>query len=138
MKKFIAIGLVAMVAGIALVAASGDAKEELISMDKKWGVAGIKGDKATLTEILADDLIGVDGSGTSGKAEALAAPGPDDPNAPYEPTDFQVLMLGESAAVMTHKVEGSTSLHVWAKRDGKWQVVATASVPMDDSPSTDR
>jgi hypothetical protein len=138
MKRIIAIGLMAVVAGVALVAASGDAKEELIALDKKWGVAGMKADKATLETIYADDVLGVDGSGVTGKAENVAAPGNDDPNAKYEPTDFKVNMISEDVAVMTHGAEGHTSLHVWAKRDGKWQVVATASVPTADSPSTDR
>ncbi len=138
MKRFIVIGLVAVVAGVALVAASGDAKDELIALDKKWGVAGTTADKATLETIYADDVLAVDGSGVTGKAEAVAAPGNDDPAAKYEPTDFKVNMISEDVAVMTHAVEGSTSLHVWAKRDGNWVVVATAGVPTSDSPSTDR
>ena len=138
MKRFIVIGLVAVVAGVALVAASGDAKDELIALDKKWGVAGMTADKATLETIYADDVLAVDGSGVTGKAEAVADAGNDDPNAKYEPTDFKVNMISEDVAVMTHAVEGSTSLHVWAKRDGNWVVVATASVPTSDSPSTDR
>ncbi len=136
MKRFIVIGLVAVVAGVALVAA--EHKDELIALDKKWGVAGMKADKATLGAIYADDVIVVGGSGVSGKAEAVAASGTDDPDAKYEPTDFKVNMLSKDVAVMTHAVEGSTSLHVWAKRDGNWVVVATASVPKSDSPSTDR
>ena len=35
MKRFIVIGLVAVVAGVALVAASHDATDELIGLDKK-------------------------------------------------------------------------------------------------------
>ena len=138
MKRFIVIGLVAVVAGVALVAASGDAKDELIALDKKWGVAGTTADKATLETIYADDVLVVDGSGVTGKAEAVAAPGNDDPDAKYEPTDFKVNMISEGVAVMTHAVEGSTSLHVWAKRDGNWVVVATAAVSTSDSSSTDR
>jgi ketosteroid isomerase-like protein len=138
MKGFIVIGLVAVVAGVALVAASGDAKDELIALDKKWGVAGTTADKATLETIYADDVLVVDGSGVTGKAEAVAAAGNDDPDAKYEPTDFKVNMISEGVAVMTHAVEGSTSLHVWAKRDGNWVVVATAAVSTSDSSSTDR
>ena len=120
------------------MAASGDAKDELIALDKKWGVAGTTADKATLETIYADDVLVVDGSGVTGKAEAVATPGNDDPDAKYEPTDFKVNMISEGVAVMTHAVEGSTSLHVWAKRDGNWVVVATAAVSTSDSSSTDR
>ncbi len=138
MKRFIVIGLVAVVAGVVLVAAEHHEKDELIALDKKWGVAGMKADKATLGAIYADDVIVVGGSGVSGKAEAVADSGTDDPDAKYEPTDFKVNMLSKEIAVMTHQIEDSTSLHVWAKRDGNWVVVATASVPKSDSPSTDR
>jgi len=139
MKRFIVIGLMAVVAGVALVAASGDAKDELIALDKKWGKANIAGDKATLGMIYADDVMIVAGDGIVGKADAVeAADGADDPNAPYTAGDYKVMSLGDDAAVMTHTAEGHNSLHVWAKRDGKWQVVATAGVPADDSPSTDR
>ena len=138
MKRFIAIGLVAVVAGVALVAAEHHEKDELIALDKKWGVAGMKADRDTLNAIYADDVLVVSGSGVSGKAEAVGAPGSDDPNAKYEPTDFKVNMISKDVAVMTHAVEGSTSLHVWANRDGNWVVVATAAVPTSDSPSTDR
>ena len=98
----------------------------------------MKADKATLETIYADDVLDVTAQGVIGKAEAIAAPGSDDPNAKYEPTDFKVSMISEDVAVMTHAVEGSTSLHVWAKQDGNWVVVATAAVPKSDSPSTDR
>lgn len=138
MKRFIVIGLVAVVAGVALVAASHDAKDELIELDKKWGAAARTADKATLETILADDVLAMDESGVTGKAEAVAAAGNDDPDAKYEPTDFKVNMISEDVAVMTHAVEGGLSLHVWAKRDGNWVVVATAAVSTSDSSSTDR
>ena len=138
MKRFVAIGLVAVIAGVALVAAEHHEKDELIALDKKWGVAGTTGDKATLEAIYADDVLDVTAQGVIGKAEAVSAPGADDANAKYEPTDFKVNMISEDVAVMTHAVEGSTSLHVWAKRDGSWVVVGTAAVPTSDSPSTDR
>ncbi len=138
MKRFIVIGLVAVVAGVALVSASGDAKDELIGLDKKWGSAAMKADKATLEAIYADDVLDATAEGVIGKAEAVSAAEVDDANATYEPTDFKVNMITKDVAVMTHSVEGSTSLHVWAKRDGNWVVVGTAAVPMADSPSTDR
>ncbi|HZJ46640.1 MAG TPA: hypothetical protein VFD63_22890, partial [Pyrinomonadaceae bacterium] len=40
------------------VAASPSAEQELISLDKSWGEAGLRGDSAVLERILADDFIG--------------------------------------------------------------------------------
>ena len=36
-----------------------DAKDDLISLDKEWGVANLKADKGKLNQIYADDMISV-------------------------------------------------------------------------------
>ena len=41
--------------------------------------------------------------------------------------------FGKDLAIMTHGTKGKDphhSMHVWARRDGQWQVVATSSTPV--------
>ena len=121
-----------MVAGAAVLATPLQEHDALIALDKQWGEAGMKGDTATLGTILADDVVSVDGTGAMGKAETIAAnEAVDDPNASYEVGDYEVKLLDDETAVMTHSTPDHYSLHVWAKRGGNWQVVATASVPRE-------
>lgn len=128
-----------LVAPLALAFAASDASEELIKLDKKWGEANLKGDKAFVGKILADDLMGISPQGMTSKASTLEGMEPTGETA-YNASDFKVMMLGDDTAVMTHSVGVSDqtygSLHVWVKRDGMWKVVATANVPVE-SPSTD-
>jgi len=132
MKSLYAFALLAAVTGAAVVAAPLQDQDALIALDKQWGEAAMKDDKAALGTILADDVVTVDGTGTTGKAETIASNEPvDDPNASYEVSDFQVSFLGDETAVMTHSTPDHYSLHVWAKRGGNWQVVAPASVPRE-------
>jgi len=54
------------------VAASPSAEQELISLDKSWGEAGLRGDSAVLERILADDFIGNSPTGVATKAQNIA------------------------------------------------------------------
>lgn len=108
--------------------------EELIALDKQWGEAGMHGDTATVAALLADNLVAVDGSGVSGKAEQLADNEPAPEGATYDAGDYRIMYLNDDTAVMTHSVAGDQahySLHVWTRKDGKWQVTATATVAED-------
>lgn len=129
-----------LVAPMALAFAAQSAHDELVEMDKQWGEANLKGDTATLESILADDLMGVTPSGMTSKAQMLEAIEPSEETT-YTASDYKVMMLGPDTAVMSHRGGGSDepygSLHVWAKRDGTWQVVATANVPIQSSSTND-
>ena len=49
--------------------------------------------------------------------------------------EYQVRFLDDETAVMTHRASAPDphwSMHVWAKRDGAWQVVATMSTPIEE------
>jgi hypothetical protein len=137
MKKWWTVLLV--VVPLAMAFAYSDATDELIKLDTKWGEANLKGDKAFVGKILADDLMGISPQGMTSKAMILEGMEPTGETT-YNATDFKVMMLGEDTAVMTHGVKVSEgtygSLHVWVKRDGMWKVVATANVPVE-SPTTD-
>ena len=55
---------------------------------------------------------------------------------PYVAGDYAVEFLDTDTAVMVHSAGTGEdlhwSLHVWKKSGGKWQVVATASIPSGD------
>jgi hypothetical protein len=132
MKRLYALTLPAVVVAAFVMAAPLQDQDALIALDRQWGEAGMKGDKAALGKLVADDAVLVDGTGIMGKAEGIAAnEAADDPNASYEAGDYQVKLLGPETAIMTHSTVDHYSLHVWAKRGGTWLVVATASVPRE-------
>ena len=126
---------------IAFAFALQDVKQELIELDKKWGEANLKGDKTTLDGLLADDLMSLSPEGVGGKAQVMDITAAPDVTS-YDADEYKVMMLGDDTAVMTHRVGAGTeeafrSLHVWAKQDGKWKVVATTAVPVEGSPTSE-
>ena len=132
MKRVYALALLAAVAAAVAMAAPLQDEQALIALDKQWGEAGMKGDKAGTGKLVADDAVDVETNGILTKAQSLAALEPaDDPNAIYEASDYRVKSLSADIAVMTHSTTDHYSLHVWQKRGGAWLVVATASVPRE-------
>ena len=113
--------------------ASADDTADLIAQDKAWGAAGTKGDTDAVAKLLADDLVSVNEGGVRGKQAELADTQPAPAGAQYEPTDYKVTFLNADTAVMTHGTKGEDahhSLHVWSRKGGQWQVVATSSTPV--------
>jgi ketosteroid isomerase-like protein len=112
-------------------------ESELISLDKSLAAAEAKGDVAAVGQILADDYVFTDQTGrTGGKAETLenirARTAPH--RGSIAADNYSVRLFGETA-VMTHMsrvksaddadaFETLQSLHVWLKRNGRWQIVA--------------
>ena len=124
MKKLL---LVVLLVAASLALAS-DTKDDLIALDKEWGAANLKADKAALGRIYADDMMAVTPEGVFTKSQMLdnvqAADSTD-----YVTSDYEVKMLGTDRAIMSHKGDGYRSLHVFENRDGRWQVIATATIP---------
>jgi hypothetical protein len=127
------------------VATTPNAEQELISLDKSWGEAGLKGDSAVLERILADDFIGNSPTGVATKAQNIAEAktnAPNITNATYVADEYTVRFLDPNTAVMTHRAvekglnkgkeynDQHRSMHVWVKRDGRWQVVASQATPI--------
>jgi hypothetical protein len=127
------------------VATTPSAEQELITLDKSWGEAGLKGDSAVLETILADDFIGNSPTGVATKAQNIAEAktnAPDITNATYVADEYTVRFLDPNTAVMTHRAvekglnkgkeynDQHRSMHVWVKRDGRWQVVASQATPI--------
>jgi hypothetical protein len=112
--------------------AMADDTADLIAQDKAWGAAGIKGDTATVAKLLADNVVSVTENGVRDKQGEIADAEPEPAGTRYEPTDYKVTFLNPDTAVMTHGTKGEDahySLHVWSRKGGQWQVVATSTTP---------
>jgi len=112
---------------------SADDTADLIAIDKEWGASGMKGDTNAVAKILADGLVSVSENGVTDKKGELANNEPAPAGAKYEPTDYKVTFLNADTALMTHGTKGDEahySMHVWSRKGGKWQVVATATTPV--------
>ena len=134
MKRMIWVALTGMLlAGFGAIA-SADDKADLIERDKAWGAAGTKGDAEAVAKILADNLVSVSNKGVTDKKGELAANEPAPAGTQYEPTDFTVTFLDKDTAIMTHGTKGADahySMHVWSRKSGQWQVVATSTTPVE-------
>lgn len=113
--------------------ANADESDTLIKLDKVWGEAA---GPADLEPLLADKILALGTDGVGSKAEMLEAAADDGaPAGPYVAGDYQVRFLSDDIAVMVHSAGGPEphwSMHVWQKHDGKWQVAATATVPVEE------
>ncbi len=112
--------------------ANADESDELVQLDKEWGEA--EGPEA-LEALLADNILALGLEGVGSKSQMLEAAASDDaPTGPYVAGDYEVRFLSEDVAVMVHSAsepDRHWSMHVWQKRDGKWQVAAPATVPIE-------
>jgi hypothetical protein len=127
-----------ILAGVLLAAfgatASADDTADLIAQDMAWGAAGTKGDTAAVSKLLADNLVSVSPQGVTDKKGELADTTPAPAGTKYEPTDYKVMFLDKDTAVMTHGTKGEDahySLHVWSRKTGHWQVVASSATPVE-------
>jgi hypothetical protein len=110
-----------------------DDQADLIARDKAWGAAGVKGDREAVAKLLADNLVSVSDEGVTDKKGELAATEPVPAGTKYEPMDYKVSFLDKDTAVMTHRTAGPDahySMHVWSRKSGQWQVVATSTTPV--------
>ena len=113
--------------------AKADEADVLIQLDKEWGESD---GSAVLESLLDDNIVAIDSEGVAGKAQMLEDSASDDaPTGPYVAGDYDVRFLSEEVAVMVHSASDPDphwSMHVWQKQDGKWQVTASATVPIED------
>jgi hypothetical protein len=113
----------------AAAARAADDTETLIALDKQWGESAIKGDKSVSEKLLADKVVSVDENGVIGKQAMVADLKPAPAGTRYEPTDYKVTFMNPDTAIMTHSTKGTDahySLHVWSRKGGTWQIVATS------------
>jgi len=148
MKRILAITLLCMAVALVVSAQAkdvpNDVQQTLISLDKQWGEAG--GDTAKLDKIVGDDLLAVSSKGEAQDKQQMIADNKATTaavqNASYTPDEYKFEMLSPDVVVMTHRgttkgmqnskevTESHRSLHVFQKRDGRWQVVANAQLPI--------
>jgi hypothetical protein len=128
--KSILVGFSTFLVMFAAAARAADDTDALIALDKQWGESAVKGDKTVSAKLLADKAVSVDESGVMGKQSALANMKPAPAGTRYEPTDYKVTFINPDTAIMTHGTKGADthySLHVWSRKGGTWQVIATST-----------
>jgi hypothetical protein len=148
--KLVLIAIPLLVASLALgqgANPSASVQQALIALDKQWGEAGSKGDTATLNKILSDNYLGIGQKGEAlGKQEQVAATTSTSAvqNGSYTADEYKFQALGPDVIVMTHRAtikgmqggkevtESHRSLHVFQKRGGQWQVVASTQLPIKE------
>lgn len=150
MKKIFAVTLLTILSMVGVYAQTGADEQELIKLDKEWSAAMNRGDRETLNRIVADDFTTRNGNFNKAQyiEQALKDKADDDlnlKNASAEQLNYSVKFKGAEMAVMTHFTIGkgeykgksftnyNRSFHVWMKRGGRWQVVATESTPVPDA-----
>jgi hypothetical protein len=112
--------------------AGADDKEALITLDKQWGEAVGKGDKTAAAKFIADNSVSVDERGMMNKQQQIADIKPAPAGQKYEAVDYKVTFINPDTAIMTHSTKGGDahhSLHVWSRKAGTWQVIATSTTP---------
>jgi len=124
----------ACVCGLLLVglAAIADDATDLMALDKEWGEAAAP---EAIESLIADDIIAIGTEGLGGKAEVLQDVAAAESSGPYTAGDYKTQFLSDDVAIMVHTTSGDEphwSLHVWQRVGGKWQVAATASVPIEE------
>ena len=130
--KSLSVAVVTLLVMLGAAAYAADDADALIALDKQWGESGIKGDTAVPTKLLADKVVSVTPSGVRGKQAELADAKPAPAGTRYEPTDYKVTFINPDTAIMTHGTKGADahySLHVWSRKSGTWQIVATSTTP---------
>ncbi|MCO6512130.1 MAG: nuclear transport factor 2 family protein [Aridibacter famidurans] len=124
-------------------------KAALEALDKAWGEATQKGDRATLERFIADDFRALPGMGT--KAEAITNAVNNAQQTGGTPAenvtwDRYIITCTPNSATITHRnvivsndgpggrerTTWARSIHGLEKRGGRWQLVSTTGHEMDD------
>ena len=107
-----------------------DESDALVQLDKEWGAADAA---EVIAPLIADGILTIGPEGLVDKTQMLeAVEDADASTGPYVAGDYDVRFLSDDVAVMVHSAgdpDPHWSMHVWQKRDGKWQVAASATVP---------
>ena len=107
----------------------GSVEEQLVSLDRAWTAAELKGDKKAAGALVAEDFVGTTQRGQiQNKAEYIAGI---TPNSDMVKADDYKISIHGNIAIMTHRstVQGVRNIefrstHVWQKRSGKWLIIA--------------
>lgn len=121
----------------------------LEAFDRNWGDVSLKGDRAAVEAIYADDFAGIEPAGLTGKARVVEETVADAERARKSGDttkvvhDYYVISCTPLSATITHRNvvtpgEGgmaryTRSVHFLEKRGGRWQVVSNATHSLDDA-----
>ncbi|MGQ0763947.1 MAG: nuclear transport factor 2 family protein [Acidobacteriota bacterium] len=127
-------------------------KKKLEALDRSWGEAAQRGDRAFLQNVYADEYMNTSLAGTLTKAQAIenavseAERRRANPQAADSVThDYYIITCTPNTATITHrniitaKVDGkdqnfyTRSVHFLEKRGGDWRVVSDAGGPLNDA-----
>jgi len=153
MKQILAFALLFLVTSWAAFGQCTDAdRKKLEEFDRAWGDAGLRGDSAFLSNVLANDFMNVSILGTQTKAQTIdnqvkqAAENKANPqNVAKTSHDYYVITCTPVTATITHrniittKTEGkdrtdyTRSVHFLEMRGGRWQVVSSTVHPLQDA-----
>jgi ketosteroid isomerase-like protein len=137
MKNSLVIGLVLLGICLTATARKGDTTKELVAVEQKFNDALVRSDWKAVEQMYADDLVftNADGSVTHKSDEIATIKSGDEKLDFIEMSDVKVQDLGDVAVTTGRLVEkgryktedlGGTYRYtdVWAKRNGRWQLVA--------------
>ena len=138
-------------AGYAFGECSTADKTAMEAFDRAWGDAGVKGDRAALMAIYADDYVGLPGmqnkmQAIDGTMKAFEKNKANPSGADKVTHEHYMITCTPNSATITHRntvwtPDGEAgkpetfytrSVHVLEKRDGKWQVVSNAGNNLDE------
>jgi ketosteroid isomerase-like protein len=137
MPGFISKCLPAIVGLLLLTAAHAETSEQAKALDRKWAEATIHADVAALNQILSDNLTYTHSSGnTQSKIEFIASVRSKELQ--YRSIEFEtadVRFYGSTALISSHvRIQVTAAghdqsvhacfLHLWVKKNGRWQMVA--------------
>jgi ketosteroid isomerase-like protein len=121
-----------------------DSKQELMSLEKEWWEAFKTRDKATLERILADEFLGFDNAAANPQTKRQWIDDMTDESFrvdSYSIERMDVIVAADTAVVAVHysmhkTIKGKASserkcdLDTFVRRNGRWQALATAEVPV--------
>ena len=152
MKHFLFVALLVIAASAGAYAQCSDAdKKKLEAFDRTWGDASMRGDRAYLENVLADDFISISATGTQTKAQTVDMQVKQAEQArtstEKQPTvthDHYVISCTPKTATITHRnvittmangkedTQYSRSIHFLEKRGNDWKVISSTGNPLND------
>jgi len=153
MKRILAVSLLMIAAATVAFAQCSDAdKQKLEAFDRAWGEAGVRGDRAALQTIYADNFLGLSSAGSIDKTQTIAdtmkqfeLDKANPQNAAKVTHDYYMITCSPNSATITHRnvitenmggkerTTYSRSVHFLERRGDSWQVVSNAGHPLNDA-----
>jgi ketosteroid isomerase-like protein len=144
-KLLLALSLGILVASPLLAECTAADKKAFEDLDRAWGEASVKGDRAALEQFIASDFVGTNPGNAISRAEMIDNAVRDAELAKTHPQptvthDYYMINCSPLTATITHrnvitekngKVSYSRSVHFLEKRGGRWQAVGNAGTPLN-------